>query len=192
MIPFLLSVSILFVVHFPARAGEVPFPKGKNCVAWKASKRMFLMGSEEPVGTTCQISVELTARDAGKILVIKVPVGSFESGEPDRDKEVTRLLGGEKFPNIVITSQVIGQELVQRLANGDQVALSAQLEINGKSFKKAFQIKKPNGQPFARISLSTSFSELSIEAPTVAGGLVAKVRDPLELHGQIAVPEELR
>lgn len=176
---------------YPLNATEVEFPAGKNCVAWKTKKRMFLVRTVEPVGVSCEVKVEWSEQNGKNRIHLVVPVTSFNSNEPDRDKEVVVILGGNAYPNIEVTSEVLTSELKTRFSSGDKFQLKAELEVSGRKVEKSFDVVRTPSGTFAIAMVQTSFRDFAIEPPMIAGGAVAKVSDYLELHGQIMIPEEV-
>lgn len=173
-------------------ADRVTFPTEKNCVAWKTYKRMFLVKSVAPVGISCKAVVETSSSSAGKKVVVKVPIASFDSGEPARDKDVEKTLGADRNPEVIITTLPVTPEQSSALFSTGRAQLEADLEVNGRTIRKAFAIELEPDRSSVYVKLGTTFTEMGIPAPTVAGGLVAKVRDTLELHGRLALPEALK
>lgn len=168
------------------------FAAGKNCVAWQASKRMFLIDSQYPVGKTCQVEIKFQKNGDQRVVEVTVPISSFDSGEKERDQEVAKLLLADQFPYIKIVTQPFSSQEIEVFKSGSLVELPGRLEFAGRSIEKTFQVRKadnPNGA--AHVVVQTTFTELGLQAPKVAGGLVAKVRDELKLYGQLLINEAL-
>lgn len=165
------------------------FQPDKSCVAWKASKRMFLVKSVEPVGVSC--NVELKWNTQSRELVVEVPIDSFDSQEPERDAEVAKLLKATEHPSIQIATAAISAAEIEALRAKEAVTLKGRMSLAGQTLEKDFKVYRLSDE-LAHVVLQTSFSELNLQAPTVAGGVVAKVRDPLTLVAQLVLPAELR
>lgn len=74
------------------------FSESDHCVAWKARKVIALVKTVEPIGKNCKITTELKgSRDSFRFLA-DFPVKNFDSNEPDRDKEVTKILKANDTP----------------------------------------------------------------------------------------------
>lgn len=181
----------LIAVATLATSAEPEFPPGQSCAAWKTKKRMFLVRSVEPVGVSCDLKVQRTSAEVGWGLQISIPVASFNSGEAERDAEVVKLLKGDGHPNILISSETLAPQLIEQFHKGESVQVSGRIEVGGKAIERSFTVLKDK-QGFARVSLKTQFKDFDLEPPQVAGGVVAKVRDDLELHAQIQVPDEVK
>lgn len=149
---------------------------------------MFLVSTVNPVGINCKFNSKIVTGERGRSLELRVPIEGFESGEPERDKEVLKILKAEVQPELVIRTEDLGAEGADKLFGKEKSELSAELTIGGKKFtipKVSYQIEVREGVKFLVGHVSTTFSAFDIEPPAVAGGLVAKVQDVLELHYQI-------
>ncbi|NCS93900.1 MAG: YceI family protein [Leptospira sp.] len=161
------------------------FKEGDHCVAWKTSKKMFLLSNSTPIGMNCKASAEAKKVGADYKLYVTVPVAKFDSGEETRDEEVVLILGGDKQPNIIIESEALSIKKITSLEKKD-ATLQGSILINGKKFGIPIKVKSTinNGKLTYQGFLKTSFTALGLEPPSVAGGVVAKVYDELELHFQ--------
>ena len=180
----ILLISILGFCNFAQgeESLKVTWPAGRSAVAWMTKKRMFLIKNVEPVGLNTSISI--FKDDDKKTISIRIPINKFDSGEPDRDKDVVRILKGNIQPDLLFTSDAVNDELEKNIMQ-DQFSgrLSGQLKIGGQSFPVTFNVKKTKDShgDLLEGELATTFTAFEIEPPTVAGGLVAKVRDDLTL-----------
>ena len=187
MLHKLKSLTLITILLFSNFAKGEDFVKinwteGKSAVAWVAKKRMFLVKNVEPVGLNASIGISKDS-SANKF-VIRIPIEKFDSGEPDRDKEVTSMLKGDVQPDLLFTSDAIAAEFEKSLTQDHYTGkLGGELQIGGKSFPVSFDVKKTkDSHGDAREGeLRTTFTAFGIEPPAVAGGLVAKVKDDLTL-----------
>jgi len=192
-----LSMSLLLIsavalggVDRALASSEPEFPAGQSCAAWKTKKRMFLVRTVEPVGISCEVKVERSLLEGVWALRIWIPVASFNSGEAERDAEVLKLLKGERYPDILISTEKLEPQLVEDFYKGIEIQVPGRIEVGGKSLERKFSVRKGN-QGLARVSLLTRFKDFDLKPPQVAGGMIAQVRDDLELHAQIQIPQEV-
>jgi hypothetical protein len=178
-----------FIIHFflisllSGIFADSPFLEKEHCVAWKTKKRLFLLQNLDPVGKNCKITTQATSSKEGFILKGVFPIKGFDSAEPTRDEHVFEILQGPKQADLVFTSQPIKKEDLSKLANSN---LSGTLLIGGSSTPLTFEVtaKKDGKETIYTGVAKTKFSQLGIADLSVAGGVVTKVSDDLELHFQ--------
>ena len=186
LVKVLALVCLTGIGNF-ARADEsnkVVWPQGKSAVAWKTKKRLFLVKNVEPVGFNTAISFSVKNVDQSKVILISIPIDQFDSGEPARDKEVIKILKGDIQPVLLFTSDPMSEALEKSLNQAQFVGeLKGEFKIGGKPFKVSFNTVTVNDSRGAVLEgeLHTTFSQFEISPPSVAGGLVAKVKDDLTL-----------
>jgi hypothetical protein len=187
-----LSFFAIVFLFINVSAMAAVFKEDQNhCVAWKTKKRMFLVSSQEPVGVSCTPTVELQLGDHNKLILwVEIKTSSFQSGEEERDQEVVKLLG-EK---VVLKSDERTESEWRDFLKKKAGTLNMNLEINNKSYSlpASFEIKFPSeieeGKSIqVKGKVVTQFSKINIEPPSVGGGLVASVKDFLELHYQFSL-----
>lgn len=160
----------------------IQFQNSKNCVAWKTKKRMFLVQTKEAAGVNCDISAEFKQSDEGKLLIsVSIPINKFDSGEKERDQEVLKILGAETRPRILFSTEISSELVVEKLAQKKTVEIPGTLRIKSKDHDVIFKVSKPSESQYVG-KLEGSFSQFSIDPPSVAGGFVAKVYDELDLY----------
>ncbi len=180
--------SVVIASTSTAWGADISFPKNQNCVAWKTKKTMFLVKSEEPVGINCSITLTVSSPTAGlKQVLVKVPIDKFDSGEVDRDKEVLLLLKADRQKDLEFLSKEITEAQWPDYLAGKMSVLQGALRIAGESYPVDVQLKKSEdtAQDMLSGSLETTFTAFKIEPPSVAGGVVAKVKDTLTLVFQL-------
>ncbi len=186
-----MLLAALFAVSPLAAKAEVfdASPKDKACVAWKTKKTMFLLKKLEPAGVSCAAKVEPVAEKEGRRLRVAVPVASFDSGEPARDKEVLKILGASVQPELIFLSRPYSAKEWGALLRGESDVLEGSLKVAEKDFPISLSVSVADGT--ASGAVRTRFDAFGIPAPAVAGGLVAKVADELALSYRLplaAVP----
>lgn len=181
-----LFVSMALVA---AAAGLPPrqvLPPGSHCVAWRTTKTLAMVSQHEAVGTSCQVSVTAKAAGVGKYSAsVSIPITSFNSQEPDRDKEVLKILKASVQPNLLFTTQSLTKsQWLDILAKG-QGSVRGQLAIGGRSFPlgTTIKIRKQGNKIEVFGTIITRFTAFGITPPEVGpGGMIAKVPDYLELQ----------
>ena len=187
MTKILALVFIAFVVCV-AGADELHFPENKSCVAWETSKRLLLVSDEKVFGLNCAVSFSVEKTGENRNLKISIPIDKFDSEQSSRDKEVFHILKGEQQPHIeILISGITVDQWKQALA-GELKTIPAQLKIGGESFPFDLQLDWNQKDKISAV-IYTTFSRFHIEPPTVAGGVIAKVRDDLKLHASFLVKD---
>lgn len=188
---FKQSIVLGFIfIQWPVWAASLP-PKqvlqpGSHCVAWRTSKTLALVSQHEAVGISCQVTV--TAKAAGEskyMATVSIPIHSFNSQEPDRDKEVLKILKASIQPNLLFTTQALSKAQWEALVNEKGGSIQGQLSIGGRSFPLSVPVKirKKGNSVEVYGFVQTRFTALGIKPPEVGpGGVIAKVPDYLELH----------
>jgi polyisoprenoid-binding protein YceI len=178
--------AALLALPAAAAAAGVTFPDGKACAAWKTKKTMFLFKKLEPVGMNCAVTAKVTTDGAGKRVIVEIPIASFDSGEPARDKQVRVILKADVAPSMVFTSRVYAPAEWESVSAGKAATIEGTLAIGGESFAISAPISLSAGPaPVASGEFKTTFAYFKIAPPKVAGGLIASVQDYLELHYSI-------
>ena len=185
----LFTAAILSVLSCsPVSIGSGPvFEAGEHCVAYRVGKRMFLVNSLTVTGKNCDIkaSIEMVGTDIA--LKVAIPVGSFVSGEPERDSHTAEILGAPDYTEVIFLSSPIGFGNWSRAVHDGKMDVTGNLQLRGKEYPLATTLHfMQSGSGFVVTgSLETRFSDLGLNAPSVAGGLVARVNDTIQLHYQI-------
>ncbi len=188
---WLLVLFVLISSISSLHAGDaMPFQSGKDCVTWKTRKVLGLFKTVEPIGLNCEITIIVKSQPNGlKTIEVIVPITKFDSQEPERDKEVARILGSETEPNLVITSMDLDYrkfELAEK-----PLPIEAKLSFAGHSHQVAAEILRKPDRTY-HVLIKTNFTQLGLKPPSVFGGLVAKVSDVLELRAQIQDRKEFQ
>lgn len=165
----------------------IDWPIGKSAVAWQTRKTLFLVNSVQPVGINTDIKASVTKADNARIVKIVVPIAKFNSGEPDRDKEVLKILKADIQPAIEFISNPINEKAWQDLMANELKAISGKLSLAGQEFPVSINVEV-SGEGIERVlngRLEARFTDFKIPPPAVAGGLIANVKDVLNLHVHI-------
>jgi polyisoprenoid-binding protein YceI len=164
--------------------GEI-FSPGDHCVAYRTVKDLLFAVDAEITGRNCEVSAALVASEggAGPRVVVSVPIKRFKSRNILRDRKVAELLGAKTQPELRFTSDPIDAEAVRaELAEGS-LYVSGVLTIGGKDFPLEFplEVVEREGGHTVKGRLPTTFAAFEVEVPTVAGGLIARPHEELEL-----------
>lgn len=171
---------MMTVLLSAAASGATPeFAADKACVAWKTRKRMFMVKKVEPVGVNCALKVSAEAEKDARRLRVLVPIASFDSGEPSRDKAVLDILKAAVQPELSFLSKPYSAAEWADLLAGRADALEGALTVGGADFPVVLSVSVSDGA--AAGSAKGRFTDYKITPPTVAGGAVAKVANELEL-----------
>jgi hypothetical protein len=181
-----LTFGILYCSNNAQAVDEhkISWASNKSAVAWRTEKKMFLFKSEAPVGINSEIKTSVS-RDGGvRTVKVIIPIAKFNSGEPDRDKDVIAVLKGDIQPELEYTSARIDEETWQGLLSGKIKSLGGSLKLGNELFPLEFTISTSGTGTDQLIEgvTETKFSYLKVPAPSVGGGVVAKVKDELSLH----------
>lgn len=166
-------------------AEVVTFPNGESCVAWKTDKTLFVVNKQSPVGINCKIELKIEQTNLGYVFEGKFPISGFNSNQEMRDKEVRKILEEDIQPSLIFITNPISKVDWTKKKNSS-FELKGILKKGKKDFILSFFIYKElqNGNLTWKGLAKTKFSELGMEAPKVAGGLITTVNDELELHFQ--------
>ena len=161
------------------------FKPGDHCVAYRTVQDSWFACDAEIIGRNCEVTASLVVADdaTGPRITVEVPIKRFKSGNFMRNRTVAGLLGVKAQPNLRFTSSPIEVEPLRADIARGRFQLSGNLTVGGKDFPLAFplEIFEHEGQRYVKGRLSTTFAAFEIEVPTVAGGLIARPHEALEL-----------
>ena len=189
---FKLSLKKLFLICFfftyslNAFSKDIHF-KNSHCVAWKTKKRIMLLKSLEPVGMNCSIKAKFKKKGSEFYIEVSVPIEKFDSEEPMRDKEVSKILKANIQPNLIISTKAYSLNHWKMVFNSSNFKTNLNLKIANSEFALVTIAKKieVKGTNVILGKVITNFSSLSLKPPGFAWGLITKVSDYLELHYKI-------
>jgi polyisoprenoid-binding protein YceI len=186
---FLARLGAFALVFFATSAiadrDEEIFEPGDHCVAYRTVKDILFAVDAEIIGRSCQVTASLVTAGAGSgpQVVVTVPVKSLKSGNFLRNKAVADLLGSGTQPDLRFTSNPIDVDALRGDITRQSFHLSGTLTLGGKDFPLEFplEIFEHEGRHYVKSRLSTTFEAFEIEVPTVAGGLIARPHEGLEI-----------
>jgi hypothetical protein len=190
-IPYLglLALLVLPALLLAGGAGaedpEEVFEPGDHCVAYRTIKDMFFAMDAEIVGRSCEVTATLlpAAEAAGPQVSVEVPVKSLKSGNFLRNGAVADLLGAEAQPNLRFVSDPIDVEALRAEIAEGSFRMPGSLSLGGKEFPVEFPLELVayEGGNTVKGRLITTFEAFEVEVPTIAGGLIARPHEELEL-----------
>ena len=188
------SLIKLFLIYFSftpfLNASDKAFDLEKNhCVAWKTKKKILFLKSLEPVGINCSMEAKFKQKDAGYYIEVSVPIEKFDSNEPMRDKEVSKILKSNIMPNLIIETEAHSLQHWKLQLKSNNFNNKLTIKIANRRFILETNAKRVEKDGIITIkgTVITSFSSLSLRPPGFAWGLITKVSDYLELHYNIDI-----
>ena len=184
---YLISSIILFFSSNILFANDVTikWPEGQSAVAWQSSKTMFLVSDSKPVGINNQVKVAVKVEADSRIISIEIPIKGFDSGDETRDADVFPILKGDIQPNLLFTSSPLSSSQWASLMESQLDELTGMLKIGGKDYPASFKLDKSAPKNLILGLMDSTFASFGLEAPSVAGGIVASVDEELNLWGRI-------
>jgi hypothetical protein len=187
-----LGILVLLIViggSAEAEDREEIFEPGDHCVAYRTVKDILFSIDVEVIGRSCEVTASLlpAAEGAGPQVVVEVPAKSLKSGNVMRNRAVADLLGAKTQPNLRFASSPIDVETLRADIARGSFRLPGILTLGGKDFPIDFplEIVEHEGRHYVKGRLSTTFEAFEVEVPTVAGGLIARPHEALELIVQL-------
>lgn len=157
-------------------------PKGKDCVAYKATKGMFWVADVDVVGVNCAIRVTVRETETDRHLTVSIPVKRFDSGLGARDEHVAEILGG---PNL----QPMSFSAVLPKNDEDAYKVVGALSISGQSRQLPIELERVDKTDQWTFVVRTRFGALGLKPPSVGvGGVIAEAQDGLVLFGSARNP----
>lgn len=179
---------LIFVLSASADLGAASpslFEPGSHCVAYRVEKTMFFFKKDTVVGKNCEVSAQVLPEVGGLYHIeVNIPVRGFDSQDPERDRDVMKILKSSERPEITFKSVSLPVEKWHELfAKGDFV-LDGELSIGNKSYPVKVNSKYDGKDEFAEIDGvgKARFQDFDIKPPKVGGGILATVKPDLELH----------
>ncbi len=176
---------VLFVGAVSAAPDDVLFSEGSHCVAYKVIKTMFLVSNDTVVGKNCDVSAQVLPEVGGLFHIeVSIPARSFNSGDPDRDKDVLKILRAKERPELTFRSKALTVDAWRALFAKKDFPLEGQLYIGPNAFPITLQVEYKALEKSAEVlgRAKVKFQDFAMKPPKVGGGLVAKSKPDFELH----------
>lgn len=184
-----LGIVALVFATAAIAADDPIFEPGDHCVAYRTTKDILFALDAEIIGRNCDVKASLvrSGGEAGPSIVVEVPIESFRSRNFMRDRSVSDLLGAKTQPDLRFTSSPIDAEALREEIATGRLTVTGVLTIGGKDFPLEFplELTEHEGKHFVSGRLPTTFAAFDIQVPTVAGGLIARPHESLELVVQL-------
>jgi len=178
-------LAVLVCTTAIADSDEEIFEADDHCVAYRTSKDLLFGVDVEVIGRSCEVTASLIAgaEGEGPQIVVSVPAKSFKSGNIMRNKAVRDILGAEKQPDLLFTSNPIDLERLRGEVEQGRVVLPGRLSLDGRGYPVDFPLElvEHEGHRYVKGRLETTFEEFEVEVPTIALGLIARPHEELEL-----------
>ncbi|MCP5057660.1 MAG: YceI family protein [bacterium] len=190
----LAATALFFLIVLPPMAGgaaedETIFGSADHCVAYQTIKDMWFVVDTGIVGKSCEVEASLTSTpdDVAPRISVSLPIESLDSNNRFRDGAVADLLGAEEQPEIRFLSSPLEAETLRQALPSGRFELAGVLSFGGKDFQVAFPVEiiQGNDRHYAKGVLASSFTAFAVEVPTIAGGLIARPKDALDLAFQL-------
>jgi polyisoprenoid-binding protein YceI len=189
MTVYLLTVGLLWAAVAAVAAVQDPaasLPSGRHGAAYHTVKGVLFGASSASVtGRSAGLAASVEWSPSGDRFRIaaSVPVRSFRSGNGRRDRHVAEILGAPEHPAVLFRTEWTDAAAFRSAAARGAARVPGTLEVGGRATGVAFVLRRVHdgGADAVEARLVTTFSALGVEVPSVAGGLVASVRDPLDL-----------
>lgn len=182
MIKGLLLMLALLSAH--ASTDSSIIEEGSHCVAYKVEKTMFFFKNGSVVGRNCDVSAQVLPEVGGLYHIeVNIPIRSFNSGDPDRDKDVVKILRGEQKPELTFRSKAFTADQWKDLFAKKSFALDGELSIGDTSFPLSLNVEYSEKPGLAEVhgEAKVRFEDFQLRPPKVGGGVVAKSKPEFEL-----------
>jgi polyisoprenoid-binding protein YceI len=184
-----LITSLIVFAVLAAAAGadeeEEVFAPGDHCVAYRTVKDLLFAIDAEIIGRNCDVTASMVAADGAtdRRVAVEVPIKSFKSRNFMRDRAVADLLGVKTQPDLRFSSNPIEVEKLRADIARGRFQLPGILTLGGKDFPLEFplEIFEHEDRHYVKGRLVTTFAAFEVEVPNVAGGLIARPHEALEL-----------
>ncbi len=179
--------ALLLLLGAPADAGaeDELFEPNDHCVAYRTVKDMWFFVDTPIVGKSCEATAALEVPAAGgpPRISVTLPIASLDSRSGFRDGVVAELLGAEDQPELRFTSAPLDPTVLGGGISSGSFALAGTLSFGAREFpvELPVELSELGGRHYAAGVLATTFEVFGIEVPTVAGGLIARPHEALEL-----------
>ena len=177
---FKFLTPLVFLTFLAPSLQAQDFQADKNCLAYHVEKTMFLFNDVTVWGTTCEVEAKVTPKDGGVVATVEFAFASIDSKEPSRDETLQGdYLFTEKYPTVTYTSAVISKSDLTALKNGEEITMKGGLTVMALTSEMTFTLKLVDGHLVGKAQ--DTITRLGVVPPKVAGGMMVKVHDPLEI-----------
>lgn len=186
-----LILGFFFILYAPsaltAEYSPINWPDRASAAAWQTNKTMFLFKSSQHVGMNTYITASIRSDAENRSIRVDIPIDKFDSGDQERDQDVVSILKGDVQKDLTFQSQNLNSKDWDQLLNGQKNTLDGKLTIGNIDYNVVFTVNVVDEDEDKLITgqMTTKFSYFGLDAPSVAGGVVAKVSDELLLHVKI-------
>lgn len=167
---------------------EAIFPDDGHCVAYRVQKTILFVSSSEVIGKNCDVSAQVLPEVGGLYHVeVNVPIRSFDSGEADRDKDVSKILKADDHPDLTFKTKPMTADAWHELFAKIDFDLDGDLSIGDKTFplKMKMHYIDKNDEAEVQGSGHVRFEDLGLKPPSVGGGVFVQAKSDIELDFQL-------
>ena len=185
-----MRAGALCAAALAALSSPSPFagqPKDRACVAWRASKRVWMILHLEAVGVSCEVKVRAVEEKGARSVRVSFPASSLRSGEPLRDFHVQESLGAASAPLVEFVSRPYSPNDWAALRSGKAGELEGRLLLGGGSYplRLPFTLTGSGAEAAAEGAVMTSLKDFDISAPVAQSPVLMKVEDAMELDYRV-------
>lgn len=188
IVALLLFPTIEFAAGQPddSPEGEAVFTAEEHCLAYRTVNRMFLFFDSPVVGKSCDFKSELKQSEDGSrvMIIVSVPVKSFDSKNEERDQELLEILKTDEFPDVHFTTGWLEAASLREALEKGSLELEGKLRIAGQDNRIILPlgIQRQTGGIVITGNLITSLTKFNIDIPSVGpGGVIASTTDEFEI-----------
>ncbi len=179
-----VALGVAFMIGFALQNNDSLFQDHDHGLAYIVEKKMFMLTTLSVTGKSSEIDSSVvfnSNKDQFKVH-ISLPVESLDSGLEDRDKSVQDFLKFKEHPNITFTSDWLAYDSLNFETEMDKT-VPGLLCFGGDQFHVHFPLRFTRHESYTQISgiLAYTFTKFDMACPRVAGGLVADVKDRLDI-----------
>ncbi len=176
-------IGLTFIIGF-AHIADSLFEDTDHGLAYITEKKMFMLTTLSVTGKSYDIhsTIEFNESSDQFKVHVSVPVESLDSGMIERDKSVQDFLQIADHPKITFTSDWLAYDSLNFDTHLSK-NISGLLCFAGKQFQVDFPLHFIRHDNFTHITgvLESTFTKLDMACPRVVGGLVADVKDRLDI-----------
>ncbi len=176
-------IGLTFIIGF-AHIADPLFEDTDHGLAYITEKKMFMLTTLSVTGKSYDIhsTIEFNESSDQFKVHVSVPVESLDSGMIERDKSVQDFLQIADHPKITFTSDWLAYDSLNFDTHLSK-NISGLLCFAGKQFQVDFPLHFIRHENFTHITgvLESTFTKLDMACPRVVGGLVADVKDRLDI-----------
>ena len=181
-------MRLLIAILFAATAAAADAPRlysaaGASTVSYKAVHKFH-----EFAGTSHKVEGKVKLLpDGGAQTMVRVPVGSFDSGNGNRDEHMQETVDAPRFPSVLIKGVVAGVRVPEAFPSTVEVPLTGTVSFHGVDQPLQAKVKvtfTDADHATAETSFPISLEAFQIERPSL---LFVKVEDKVMIEAKLVL-----